>query len=342
MIHNTIREIIRPSGRIIFFFLFLTAGNLFSQQYYFDKYSVSQGLAQSTVYSILQDSNDNYWMGTQAGLSQFDGVAFTNYTAEDGIAEGGVRAVFEDSHGNLWAGHDGGGITRFDGNRFEKLVQLELHLKSNITTILEDAEGNLWITSQESGAAMIKNPEAPLDSIRYEMYLGRRLSDRIFGSMLSDDGSLYFVTDPVVKKFNKDSLRFENLEINGIPRFFATTSILEDTRKNFWFGTYHGGLYRYLPEDDDTKMYDLIKLGMTSNWVSALFEDRYGNIWIGTWGGGAARIDKDDEITVFDNRNGMPGNKVWQIMEDMEGNIIFGTNEHGLCAFKGRLFCLLV
>ncbi|MEX0980894.1 MAG: two-component regulator propeller domain-containing protein [Bacteroidales bacterium] len=338
MISNKIREIIRPDGRIIFFFLMLSVGNLLSQQYYFDKYSVSQGLAQSTVYSILQDRSDNYWMGTQAGLSRFDGVAFTNYTAEDGIAQGGVRAVFEDSHGNLWAGHDGGGITRYDGNRFEKLDHLELHLKSNITTILEDAEGNLWITSQETGAAMIKNPGAPLDSIRYEMYLGRRLSDRIFGSMLSDDGSLYFVTDPVVKKFNKDSLLFKNLEINGIPRFFATTCILEDSRKNFWFGTYHGGLYRYLPEDDDTKMYDLIKLGMTSNWISALFEDRYGNIWIGTWGGGVARMDRDGKVTVFDNRNGMPGNKIWQIMEDMEGNIIFGTNEHGMCAFKGDYF----
>jgi ligand-binding sensor domain-containing protein/serine phosphatase RsbU (regulator of sigma subunit) len=338
MTGNKIREIIRPTGRIIFLFLLLTPGNVFSQKYYFDNYSVSQGLAQSTVYSILQDREDNYWMGTQAGISRFDGVAFVNYTAEDGIAEGGVRALFEDSYGNIWTGHDGGGITRYDGERFEIFDHAELHLKSNITTILEDAEGHLWITSQESGAAMIKNPGAPLGSIRYEMYLGRRLSDRIFGSFLSEEGSLYFVTDPVVKRFNKDSLRFDNLELNGVPRFFATTCIMEDSRKNFWFGTYHGGLYRYLPEADDTKMYDLIKLGMTSNWVSALFEDRYGNIWLGTWGGGVARIDLDDRITVFDNRNGMSGNKIWQIMEDKEGNILFGTNEHGMFAFKGDYF----
>lgn len=335
---NKIREIIRSAGRIIFLFLMFTPGNVCSQKYFFDNYSVSEGLAQSTVYSILQDREDNYWMGTQAGLSRFDGVVFVNYTAEDGIAEGGVRALFEDSNGNIWAGHDGGGVTRYDGDRFKRFDQAELHLKSNITTIIEDAEGHLWITSQESGAAMLKNPGAPLDSIRYEMYLGRRLSDRIFSSFLSDDGSLYFVTDPVVKRYNKDSLRFDNLELNGVPRFFATTCIMEDSRKNFWFGTYHGGLYRYLPEADDTKMYDLIKLGMTSNWVSTLFEDRYGNIWLGTWGGGVARIDLKDEITVFDNRNGMSGSKIWQIMEDKEGNILFGTNEHGMCAFKGDYF----
>ena len=332
------KRIIRLAGRIIFLFLAMLSGIVYSQHYYFDNYTVSEGLAQSTVYSILQDKEDNFWLGTKAGVSKFDGLEFTNFTAEDGLAEGGVRAVYEDRFGNIWIGHDGGEITRFHKNHFEIFTQTQIHFKSNITSITEDAEGNLWVTSQESGAAMISNPDASIDSLKFEMYLGRRLSDRIFGSFLGEDGSLYFVTDPVVKKFNKDSLRFDNLVLNGIPRFFATTCIMEDSRKNFWFGTYHGGLYRYVPEIDDTKMYDLIKLGMTSNWVSALYEDRYGNIWIGTWGGGVSRLDTLDRLTVFDIRNGMPDSKIWQIREDKEGNIVFGTNEHGLCAFKGDYF----
>ncbi|MEX2371009.1 MAG: two-component regulator propeller domain-containing protein [Bacteroidales bacterium] len=338
MISSRFNKIIRLYGRIIFLFLVIHPGTLHAQQYYFDNYSVSQGLAQSTVYSMLQDREDNYWMGTQAGISKFDGTGFVNFTAEDGLSEGGVRAVFEDAQGNLWMGHDGGRITRFNGNKFEIFHGEQQLFNSNITTIIEDNGGNLWITSQESGAALITNPGAPLDSVKFEMYLGRRLADRIFGSMLGVDGSLYFITDPIVKKFNRDSMRFENLDLNGVPRYFATTSILQDSRKNFWFGTYHGGLFRYDPGEDDTQMYDLIKLGMTSNWVSALFEDRYGNIWVGTWGGGVARIGSDDQFTAFDNRNGMQGNKIWQIMEDKEGNILFGTNEHGLCAFKGDYF----
>ncbi len=332
------RKIIRLQRRIIFLFLLSLPAAAIPQQYYFDEYSVSEGLAQSTVYSVIQDREDNFWLGTQAGVSRFDGVSFQNFTAEDGLTEGGVRAVFEDSFGNIWMGHEGGGVTRYNGNRFEILEQTELHIHSTITTIIEDASQSLWITSQESGAAMLTNPEAAIDSIRYEMFVGRRLSDRIFGSLVTPDGSLFFVTDPVVKKFNRDSLVFENLDLNGIPKFFATTSIMEDSRKNFWFGTYHGGLFRYLPELNDTKMYDLIKMGMTSNWVSALYEDRYGNIWIGTWGGGVGRLDPDENFTVFDSRNGMPGSKIWNIMEDEEGNVLFGTNEHGMCAYKGDYF----
>ncbi len=284
-------KIIRPAGRIIFLFLFLVTLQVSGQKYYFDQYSVSEGLAQSTVYCILQDMNDIFWLGTQAGVSRFDGSEFINYTAEDGLARGGVRAICQDAAGNIWFGHEGGGITRFNGDHFEKFEGAELIFKSNITTMTEDLEGRLWIGSEQTGAAVIYNPTAPIRELKYEQYLGKRLSDRVFGSFLSKEGDLYFITDPMVKKFDPDSSKFDNLVLNGIPRYFATTSMLKDSRDNLWFGTYHGGLYRYDPGKDNTEMFDLVKLGMTSNWVSSLYEDHNGNIWVGTWGGGVARIE---------------------------------------------------
>lgn len=338
MIDHRKKKIIRPTGRIIFLCLLMIPIIGMAQQYYFDIYDVSDGLAQSTVYSIIQDREDNYWLGTRAGVSLFDGVHFTNFTAEDGLTEGAARTIFEDSHGQIWVGHDGGGITRYRENQFEIFSGAKLHFKSDITTIIEDADGNIWLTSYGSGAGMISNPAASIDSLKYEMYMGGRLADRIVGSHLSQDGSLYFVTDPVVKKFNKEEQIFENLALNGIPRFSPTTCIYEDSRKNLWFGTYHGGLFKYVPDKDDTEMFDLIKMGMTSNWISAIFEDRNGNIWVGTWGGGVARFGTNGDFTVFDNRNGMPGSKIRNIIEDQEGNILMGSSEHGFCAFKGDYF----
>ncbi|MCF8225272.1 MAG: SpoIIE family protein phosphatase [Bacteroidales bacterium] len=338
MTNKRFEKIIRLCGRIIFFYLLTLQVPVKAQQYYFDNYSIAEGLAQSKVYSIIQDSEDNFWLGTQAGVSWFDGVEFQNLTAEDGLAQGGVRAIIEDSHGAIWMGHEGGRVTRYRNNGFEIFKAIEDDINNVVTSIVEDTEGNLWITSEGSGAAMIKNPEAQIDSLHYEMFLGRRLSDRIFGNLLTEDGTLYLITDVGVKFFNSDSMRFENFSVNNMPRYFATTTIFKDSENNFWFGTYKGGLYKYDPLVDDTKMYDLIQLGMTTNWVSALFEDRYGNIWIGTYGGGVGRLDTEDNLTVFDNRNGMPGSKIWNIMEDREGNIVIGTSEHGMCAFKGDYF----
>ena len=39
--------------------------------------------------------------------------------------------------------------------------------------------------------------------------------------------------------------------------------------------------------------YDLIKMGVPSNYVTCITEDRHGRIWIGTWGGGIAYFDSD-------------------------------------------------
>ena len=46
------------------------------QQFYFDEFSVSDGLSQSTVHHIIQDRNDLYWLGTRVGVASFNGVEF--------------------------------------------------------------------------------------------------------------------------------------------------------------------------------------------------------------------------------------------------------------------------
>ena len=47
----------------------MLAGTGRSQTYYFDNYSVSEGLAQSKVFAIIQDRNEYIWLGTEGGVS---------------------------------------------------------------------------------------------------------------------------------------------------------------------------------------------------------------------------------------------------------------------------------
>ncbi|RPI43726.1 MAG: hypothetical protein EHM46_03705, partial [Bacteroidetes bacterium] len=317
----------------------LAAGpKLAAQQYFFDRFSVSEGLAQSTVYSILQDRNDNLWIGTQAGVSLFDGVEFRNYSATDGLAENGVRALCETRSGHIWLGHTGGGITRSGAGGFRRIGRLEEMIGSDVTSILEDTAGHLWITTAGSGAFEVMDPGGDPAGMQFRRYSGRQLSDRVFGCYMDDGGRLYFVSDPNVKFLNRDSARFDNLLLNGVPRYYITTTLQVDSRGNIWFGKYNGGLYCYDPTRDEAQMYDLIKAGLTSNWVSTIFEDRDGNIWAGTWGGGIAVITPGGGMKLFNDRNGLPGTKVWTIMQDREENILIGTNDNGLCVYKGDYF----
>lgn len=326
-----------PSGgRIVVLCLLLFSAGLRGQQRFFKQFSVSEGLAQSTVFKVIQDRNDVYWLGTQAGVSMFDGAEFTNFSSVDGLSENGVRAMCEDSEGTIWFGHTGGGISRYREEAFEAVGLPDSLIRSNVTSIVEDVDGHLWITTLSSGVLEILDPSA--SKLEFKQYTGSEISDRVFSGYVDHTGGLFFVADPNVKYYNRDSARFDNLIMNGIPQYYATTCILVDREEQIWFGKYNGGLYRYDPVADSSTMYDLIESGLNSNWVSTVYEDLDGNIWTGTWGGGIMRLGQDDRTDLFTSENGLPGMKIWSIMQDREGNILVGTHENGLCVYKGDHF----
>ncbi len=324
----------RISGIFSVPFLFIST-TLLSQTYYFDNYSVKDGLAQSKVFTILQDRNDHIWLGTEGGVSRFDGVDFENFTSEDGLALNGVRTLCEDSRGILWMGHTGGGVTRFDGRNFERLDLTTMLLNSDVTSIEEDPEGRIWITSASDGAILLMNPSSVADDLKYEQFKGGRLSDRVFDLFISRDSTLYFVTDVGVQKKRPGSQEFEKFFIEGMG-YFQITSFLEDSRGNFWFGTYNDGLYHYDTDSEELEFFNT-RNGLAHNFVSTLSEDSRGAVWVGTWGGGITRFREDEQMT-FNTSNGLQDLKIWCIYEDVEGNILVGTNENGLSVFKGERF----
>lgn len=308
------------------------------QKFYFDQFSVSDGLAQSTVYQMIQDRNDVYWFGTRAGVARFDGTSFLNYSASDGLAENGVRAICEDRNGLIWFGHTGGGISVYDGSTFANISSPAKLNNSTITSILMDTAYNLWFTTEGAGVLLLSNPGASPDQIQFEQFSGSELSDQLYGHHLDQDGRVYFVSDLGVKYYNQDSSRYVHLQVKDVPNVYQTTSILIDSKGRTWIGKYHGGLYRYNPDTDSTIMFDLVKAGLKSNWVSALLEDGHGNIWAGTFEGGVVRIGTDNSLAIYNNQNGFAGLKIWSMLEDHEGNILFGTNDNGVCVYKGDGF----
>ena len=52
----------------------------YSQKMNLQKFSVKEGLGQSTVKHIEQDNYGNLWLATNYGLSKFNGKNFENFT----------------------------------------------------------------------------------------------------------------------------------------------------------------------------------------------------------------------------------------------------------------------
>jgi ligand-binding sensor domain-containing protein len=108
--------------RSLFLIIFLGSLNsggilLFSQNYPFRQYTVSDGLPQSQSSGIYQDSRGFFWISTRNGLSRFDGIEFINYYRKDGLPTNFINQVFEDTDGNVYA-LSSQGLSRYDGSKF--------------------------------------------------------------------------------------------------------------------------------------------------------------------------------------------------------------------------------
>jgi hypothetical protein len=75
--------------------------------------SVPDGLSNSSVRAILQDSRGVLWFGTDGGVNRYDGEHFTNFTTEDGLVHNEVWSIIEDREGNLWFGTREG-VSQYD------------------------------------------------------------------------------------------------------------------------------------------------------------------------------------------------------------------------------------
>ncbi len=331
-------KVIRQSLRITLFFILVSLVGFTAkgQKYYFDYYSVVEGLAQSKVHFVMQDEKGYLWLGTESGASRFDGHQFINYSAEDGLAESGIKIIYADKQKNLWFGHKGGGITFYDGNSF-MVHPLSEKITGDITSIIEDDRGELIITTHGDGLFIIRNPEEKDTSLLdYEQFKGQRLSDRIFGSMKTLNDSIYLITDVGIKIYRPDSGTFGNYLPDGLTTYWQITDMYQDSHGNMWVGTYNGGLYELVKETGEFIVYDA-RDGLAHNFITTIAEDSKGNIWVGTWGGGITRF-YEDGFKTYNKGNGLIDEKVYCITEDFEGNILIGTYEHGLAIFKGEKF----
>lgn len=73
-----------------------------AQQEYDVNYTIEDGLPSNNVYCVEQDAQGFIWLGTDAGLSRFDGYEFKNFTLEDGLPDMEILKFFKDAKDRIW------------------------------------------------------------------------------------------------------------------------------------------------------------------------------------------------------------------------------------------------
>lgn len=132
--------------------------------YYFSHISGENGLSQSNVKAIIQDSYGFMWFGTKNGLNRFDGTSIVQMNCDDPVAGTGnhnISALFEDKERKLWVGTDRG-VYRYDPTsdifKFMNLKTKEgVDMNNWVSNIVADSIGNIWIVIPDQGVFRYKD-----------------------------------------------------------------------------------------------------------------------------------------------------------------------------------------
>ena len=221
-------------------------------------------------------------------------------TREDGLVDDHVRTIYQTSdqriwlgtNGGGWIGMGGGGLTEFDGSAFRSYTPSDGLTDDMILDLTEDRDGNLWVGTASRGAMKI----ATHGFTAYDESDG--VSNTLVAAIFEDrNGELYAVGNrAVINRF--DGRRFSSIQ-------------------------------PVLPDAPTAAL---------NRWYYSAIQDRAGEWWVGTREGlhRFAKTDSVDQITgrqaeaIYTTRNGLVGNQILPLYEDLRGDIWFGTEDENV------------
>ncbi|WP_025145860.1 hybrid sensor histidine kinase/response regulator transcription factor [Pedobacter jeongneungensis] len=198
----------------------------------------------SEVLDILEDSRNNFWVGTQNGLLVFrrnnSALEMADNPVINKIGKQSVKILLEDKEKNIWMGTSNG-LFLLD-HTHNDLKQFTTHsgLKSNdINCIFQDTRGRIWVGLYYGGLAAYNNNQQ-----RFVSYSEKQgLANNNVQSILEDaNHNLWMGTGNGLSKFNIASQAFKNYyKSDGLlGNTFNINSCYKTFEGEMLFGGYNG------------------------------------------------------------------------------------------------------
>ncbi|GAB2771429.1 histidine kinase [Actinomadura fibrosa] len=125
----------------------------FSQNFPGRNYTAANELPNNSVRSLLVDSNNILWIGTENGVVRKENDVFKYFFEEDGLALNSCWAIAEDENKNLWFGSYGEGVSIYDGYRFQVISEEDGLVHNEITKLF--SHGNRMYVGTSNGVSII-------------------------------------------------------------------------------------------------------------------------------------------------------------------------------------------
>lgn len=314
--------------------------------FHFRRITVDNGLSESSVYCIMQDSDGFMWFGTKDGLNKYDGHTFKTYRGtssqvleKNTLQNNFIRSIIQVDNNTIYVGTDAGLYSLNTDNETFNLINLSTKdgykITSAINTLLKDKDGNLWIGTMSQGIFVLNLKNNSLKKINLSKH---DLNQNATWIIYEDRSGVIWVGTRIgLLRYNTTTDQLEEIEC-----MFSYTnsseheilSIYEDENGNMWLGTWSEGLRMYNKQSNTYKTH----LGNKSNpfyitHIRKLFHYSGDLIFIGSDDGLYIFNTRTHEVQRLDKPNisySLNDQNVYSITRDKEGGIWIGTYFGGI------------
>ncbi|MGD8353726.1 MAG: chitobiase/beta-hexosaminidase C-terminal domain-containing protein, partial [Pseudomonadota bacterium] len=200
-------------------------------------FTTFDGLISNSVRAIAVDRLGFKWIGTDKGLSQFDGDKnWVTYDYSDGLPSNLINCVVIDPRDDIWIGTDKG-LAHYDRKRFTVRTIANGLPDNNITSLAIDANGVFWIGTSK-GLLRLDGKNLRVFTMSDGLPSNRIMSVAVDGRWniwAGTEGSGIAMYD------GNNWVRYTGAR--GFPNTTVRV-IVPDLADNKWFGT-DAGVYKY-------------------------------------------------------------------------------------------------
>lgn len=302
-------------------------------------YYLNDTLKDYRIQSILQESEDKIWVGTEgAGLFSINpetGNILKNYLndpyTEESICSNYIRTLLIDNENRLWIGTFHGLSVLNDSNeRFHNYhsdpFDATTISQNSIRSIIQDSQGGIWLGTYYGGV----NYYHPLKNQFFHIKQNSRnnsLNDRIISGIVEDksNGRIWIGTnDNGVNVYDPQNNLFSHITKENNSILFSNnikTFLLSRNNRHIYIGSHGGGLISI-----DKDSYKPVDIKLPSKDVYSLTYDSNNNIWIGTLSGLFKFNEEKDTIEEIDISK-LTSNQILYVETDSKNRLWIGGDK---------------